>query len=78
MCHKTSDKAFTNSPYVPPERPARTKKMNFTELDAVGFCHTRVSKGPKPGYEIITKCAGIKSHTYDDSWYRSECHNFNI
>jgi hypothetical protein len=23
-------------------------------------------------------CAGIKSHTYDDSWYRNECHIFII
>jgi hypothetical protein len=21
-------------------------------------------------------CARIKSHTYDDSWYRNECHIF--
>jgi hypothetical protein len=33
-------------------------------------------RGPKPGREIITKCAGTKSHTYDDSWYRNECHIF--
>jgi hypothetical protein len=24
-----------------------------------------------PGANIITKCAGIKSHTYDASWYRT-------
>jgi hypothetical protein len=24
---------------------------------------------PRPGREIITKCVGTKSHTYDDSWY---------
>jgi hypothetical protein len=23
-------------------------------------------------------CARIKSHTYDDSWYINECHNFII
>jgi hypothetical protein len=23
-------------------------------------------------------CARIKSHTYDDSWYRNECHIFII
>jgi hypothetical protein len=27
---------------------------------------------------IITKCAGTKSHTYDDSWYKNECHIFTI
>jgi hypothetical protein len=30
-------------------------------------CHTRVSGAPKPGCELITKCARIKSHTYGDS-----------
>jgi hypothetical protein len=35
-------------------------------------------RGPKPGREIITKCAGTKSHTYDESWYRNECHIFTI
>jgi hypothetical protein len=35
-------------------------------------------RGPKPEHEIITKCAMIKSYTYDDSWYRNECHNINI
>jgi hypothetical protein len=23
-------------------------------------------RGPKPGREIITRCAGTKSHTYDE------------
>jgi hypothetical protein len=31
-----------------------------------------------PGTNIITRCAGTKSHTYDESWYRNECHNFTI
>jgi hypothetical protein len=31
-----------------------------------------------PSANIITKCAGTKSHTYDDSWYRNECHIFTI
>jgi hypothetical protein len=35
-------------------------------------------RGPKPGCEIITKCAGTKSHTYDGSWYKNECHIFTI
>jgi hypothetical protein len=29
-----------------------------------------------PGANIITRCAGTKSHTYDDSWHRIECHIF--
>jgi hypothetical protein len=35
-------------------------------------------RDPKPGREIITKCARIKSHTYDDLWYINECHIINI
>jgi hypothetical protein len=27
---------------------------------------------------IITRCAGTESHTYDESWYKNECHNFTI
>jgi hypothetical protein len=33
---------------------------------------------PKLGREIITRCAGTKSHTYDESWYRNKCHIFPI
>jgi hypothetical protein len=32
----------------------------------------------EPGANIITMCAGTKSHTYDESWYRNECYNFTI
>jgi hypothetical protein len=35
-------------------------------------------RGPKPGREIITRSAGTKSHTYDESWHRIECHIFTI
>jgi hypothetical protein len=35
-------------------------------------------RGPKPGREIITRCAGTKSHTYDESWHMIECHIFTI
>jgi hypothetical protein len=41
-------------------------------------CHIPDFRGPKPEREIITKCARIKSHTYDDSWYIYECHIINI
>jgi hypothetical protein len=51
-----------------PKRKVRSPK-DFGE-----FCDTRVSGAPKPGREIITKCARTKSHTYDDSWYRNEYH----
>ena len=42
------------------------------------LCHTQISGAPKLGREIITKYARIKSHIYDDYWYRNECHNINI
>ena len=31
-----------------------------------------------PGTNIITRCAGTKSHTYDESWHMIECHIFTI
>jgi hypothetical protein len=40
--------------------------------------HTRVSGHQDPGANIITRCAGTKSHTYDESWHRIECHIFTI
>ena len=39
-------------------------------------CHTRILGVQNPGANIITRCAGTKSHTYDDSWHRIECHIF--
>jgi hypothetical protein len=30
-------------------------------------CHTRISGHQDPGANIITRCAGTKSHTYDES-----------
>jgi hypothetical protein len=47
-------------------------------LHTLTTCHTRVSGVPRPGREIITRCARTKSYTYDDPWYRNECHNINI
>jgi hypothetical protein len=44
----------------------------------LALCHTRVLGAPRLGREIITNCAGTKSHTYDDSWYRNKCHIFTI
>jgi hypothetical protein len=41
-------------------------------------CHTRVSGHEDPGVDIITRCAGTKSHTYDESWHRIKCHIFTI
>jgi hypothetical protein len=39
-------------------------------------CHTRVLGVQSPGANIITRCAKTKSHTYDESWHRIECHIF--
>jgi hypothetical protein len=41
-------------------------------------CHTRVLSTRNSGANVITKCASTRSHTYDDSWYRNECHIFTI
>jgi hypothetical protein len=45
-------------------------------LSQVTTCHTQVSGHQDPGVNIITRCAGTKSHTYDESWHRIECHIF--
>jgi hypothetical protein len=44
----------------------------------IDLCHTRILGVQNPGANIITRCAGTKSHTYDDSWHRIECHIFTI
>jgi hypothetical protein len=41
-----------------------------------GKCHTRVLGAPRPEREYFIRCAGTKYHTYDESWYRNECHIF--
>jgi hypothetical protein len=43
-----------------------------TQVSHPGF------RGTKLGREIITRCAGTKSHTYNESWHRIECHIFTI
>jgi hypothetical protein len=51
----------------------RTTKLHLrSALSHPGF------RGPKPRREIIAKCAGTKSHTYDESWHMIECHIFTI
>jgi hypothetical protein len=40
--------------------------------------HLRVTPGFKGQTRARIKYVGIKSHTYDDSWYRNEYHIFNI
>jgi hypothetical protein len=39
-------------------------------------CNTRVLGVQSPGVNIIIRCAGTKSHTYDESWHMIECHIF--
>jgi hypothetical protein len=36
-------------------------------LPLISLCHTRISGHQDPGANIITRCAGTKSHTYDES-----------
>jgi hypothetical protein len=50
----------------------RNEMLSYELLSHPGF------RAPRPGHEIITRCAGTKSHTYDESWHRIECHNFTI
>jgi hypothetical protein len=56
---------------------SRTTLLQEGEDDE-DICHTRVSGHQDLGANAITKCARTKSHTYDDSWYRNECHIFTI
>jgi hypothetical protein len=56
----------------------RTTRENSATTRVVWDCHTRVSGHQDPGANIITRCARTKSHTYDESWHRIECHIFTI
>jgi hypothetical protein len=49
-----------------------------SDLTLLGNCHTRILGHQDPGANIITRCAGTKSHTYDESWHRIEYHIFTI
>jgi hypothetical protein len=51
---------------------------NRSVVEHAHECHTRISGHQDPGANIITRCAGTKSHTYDESWHRIECHIFTI
>jgi hypothetical protein len=62
-----------------------SKSVGFPKLEAdiISYrqhhiYHTRVSGHQDPGANIITRCAGTKSHTYDESWHKIECHIFTI
>jgi hypothetical protein len=69
------------------EEKRRAMGEEIHKLMAAGFikevfhpewlaCNTRVLGVQSPGVNIITRCAGTKSHTYDESWHRIECHIF--
>jgi hypothetical protein len=62
-------------PEIPPGAKEGRGKVTYLETALGAVWHdTRVSqpcfRDPKPEREIITKCAGIRFHAYDDSWYR--------
>jgi hypothetical protein len=48
----------------------------YLKYENMNLCHTRVSGHQDPSANIITRCTGTKSHTYDESWHMIECHNF--
>jgi hypothetical protein len=49
-----------------PPHPFRQVKGKIVYLEQQeGRCHTRVLGVQSPGANIITRCAGTKSHTYD-------------
>jgi hypothetical protein len=54
-------------------------KCSGDEKDKVHItdCHTRVLLVQNPGVNF-TMCARIKSHTYDESWYKNKYHIINI
>jgi hypothetical protein len=54
----------------------RTQKGNDSIWVIIDRCNTRILGVQNPGANIITRCAGTKSHTYEDSWHRIECHIF--
>jgi hypothetical protein len=72
----------SDGPRAPPLEGRGTPRNIAPRLpDSCGkprSCHTRISGHQDPGANIITRCAGTKSHTYDESWHRIECHNFTI
>jgi hypothetical protein len=56
--------------------PTMMYSMYLSYRSVSAYCHTRILGHQDPGANIITRCAGTKSHTYDESWHRIECHIF--
>jgi hypothetical protein len=83
-------KAFPGAPHLTPCSPslARRPSLAPTALFRPPLPPKRRPLWPAitpgfqghqdPGANIITRCAGTKSHTYDESWHRIECHIFTI
>jgi hypothetical protein len=67
--------ALTTKPSTTSSTQANSKPEEDLTVPA---CHTWVSGHQDPGANIITRYAGTKSHTYDESWHRIECHIFTI
>jgi hypothetical protein len=78
------DRWLTGQSGAPPDSPVNysrtplifSRERSFHRRPAWRTCNTRVLGVQSPGVNIITRCAGTKSHTYDESWHRIECHNF--
>jgi hypothetical protein len=52
--------------------------LTLVVFTVINIYHTQVSGHQDLGADIITRCAGTKSHTYDESWHMIECHIFTI
>jgi hypothetical protein len=63
---------------LPPEIIMGSPRAQSFDESAQEQCHTRILGVQNPGANIITRCAGTKSHTYDESWHMIECHIFTI
>jgi hypothetical protein len=81
LAHRTLS-GVTIRPLARP-RVARRSRRRPLAVGAVGSLHGPVYhmshpdfRVQNPGANIITRCAGTKSHTYDESWHRIECHIF--
>jgi hypothetical protein len=62
-----------------PKAEASCNSLCYTEnIWLVTFLRTFGIGRPPTGANIITRCAGTKSHTYDESWYKNECHIFTM
>jgi hypothetical protein len=57
------------------KRRARASGLNGPKGQERGY-HTWILRGQTRVRNQM--CARIKPHTYDDTWYRNECHIINI